>query len=100
VEFEMGCEWHQRRGNLLPVGTGSLVRIVRPKGFLASNILEFKNYKNGMKLRLLLSDRQCRPLPVDSETYQSGLLTIDHCGAMTLYNGCCNPDPSAIVAPK
>jgi len=80
-----------------PIGSAKFTRVITPLGAPSPSVIEFTNPAASLRMTLVLQDQQCTALPVESDSYQTGLLLVEKDGALTAYSGCCNPAPGALT---
>jgi uncharacterized protein YraI len=79
-----------------PLGQAPIAGAAATAGFSTPSVLTFARPGPGPRFTLILRDDVCTLLPVDSDSYQTGLLIVERGGALTAYAGCCNAAAAAI----
>lgn len=81
-----------------PIGSARFSRVISPQGAPTPSVIEFTNRGQDMRMTLVLQNQQCEALPVDRDSYQTGLLLVEVGGSLSAYSGCCNPAAGAITS--
>ena len=69
------------------IGSARFKRIITPQGAPAASVIEFTNPGARLYMTLVLQDQQCDVLPVDQDSYQTGLLLVEKDGTLTAFSG-------------
>lgn len=74
-----------------------LAAAVGTRGLVTPSVLLFGDPARAVRLTLVLHDRACTLLPVDSHGYQTGLLLVERDGTIEAYGGCCEAAASSMA---
>lgn len=77
------------------LGTAHFASAAATAGFSSPTVVIFED-GGPSRFTLVLRDEICTLLPVDSDSYQTGLLIVERSGRLDVYAGCCDAAPAAI----